>query len=277
MSDNLKIPKCNDPKLNMKEQQHKNSEIVKLKTVLKHCDPGSKLLKRYIILNGILYYVSDPDDDPFLRIYIPNHLKQQIITQYHDKLGHMGVQKTFDNIRKWYYWPNLFKEVNASVTSCVTCQTRTKYTVKQPIQETDFPPYPFAKVSLDISGPYCTTLSGNKYIVVFVDWYSGWGEGFAVPDKSAETVSHFLIDNIVTRYGCPLQLVTDNEGENVNRIMKETLQELNIDHVLTSIYHSQSNTRVERFHRTLQNIIAKKNNRKSADLGYTLESGFSSI
>lgn len=47
----------------MKEQQNEDSEIVELKTVLKHCDPGSKLLKR------ILYYISDPDDDPFLRIY----------------------------------------------------------------------------------------------------------------------------------------------------------------------------------------------------------------
>jgi hypothetical protein len=256
--DNCKVPKSTAICLNMTEEQNKDSDIVELKTMLRHSNPSKHQHRRHIILNDILYYISNPDDDPFLRIYVPNHLKSLVTTQYHDQLGHMGVQKTFENIKKWYYWPNLYKDINDYVTTCVTCQTRSKYNIKQPLQETDFPPYPFAKVSLDISGPYSTTFSGNKYIVAFVDWYSGWGEAFAVPDKSAETVAHLLIDDIVTRYGCPLQLVTDNGTENVNRIMRETLQELNIDHVRTSIYHSQSNTRVERFHRTLQNIISKK-------------------
>ena len=30
-------------------------------------------------------------------------------------------------------------------------------------------------------------LSGKKYIVLFVDWYSCWPEAFPVPDRSAET------------------------------------------------------------------------------------------
>ena len=44
------------------------------------------------------------------------------------------------------------------------------------VQETDTPPFPCAKLGLDVSGPYPTTLSGNKYIISFVDWYSGWPE-----------------------------------------------------------------------------------------------------
>ena len=53
-------------------------------------------------------------------------------------------------------------------------------------------------------------------------------------------------------------LVTDNGTENVNKVVKETLAKLNIDHVLTSVYHPQSNAKVERFHRTLHDILAKK-------------------
>ena len=40
--------------------------------------------------------------------------------------------------------------------------------------------------------------------------------------------------------------------------MKDVLETLNIDHVLTSVYHPQSNAKVERFHRTLHDVLAKR-------------------
>ena len=52
--------------------------------------------------------------------------------------------------------------------------------------------------------------------------------------------------------------MTDNGSENVNKVVPETLESLNIDHILTSVYHPQSNAKVERFHKTLHDILAKK-------------------
>jgi hypothetical protein len=52
--------------------------------------------------------------------------------------------------------------------------------------------------------------------------------------------------------------VTDNGSENLNRKVKETLQAMNIHHITTSFYSPQANGRVERFHRTLHSVIAKK-------------------
>ena len=73
---------------------------------------------------------------------------------------------------------NIFGQIYSkkyiSISSCTTCQTRSLQKIRQPLQETDILPYPMAKVSLDLSGPYPTTLSGNKYIIAFVDWFSGW-------------------------------------------------------------------------------------------------------
>ena len=72
------------------------------------------------------------------------------------------------------------------------------------MQETDIPPYPMAKLSLDLSGPYPTSLSGNKYIIAFVDWNSGWPEAFAVPDKTVDTVADLIIEQIYPRFGYPI-------------------------------------------------------------------------
>ena len=70
-------------------------------------------------------------------------------------------------------------------------------------------------------------------------------------------MAHLIIEHIFPRFCCPLQIVTDNGTENVNETVKETLAKLKIDHVLTSVYHPQSNAKVERFHRTLHDILSK--------------------
>ena len=110
--------------------------------------------------------------------------------EYHDNNGHMGIDKTHDTIKHKYYWPNMYKELYDYINSCITCQTKHLTKVKPPQQGTNVPPYPFAKIGLDVAGPYHKTLSGNKYVVGFVDWYSGWAEAFPVPDKSAEAIAH---------------------------------------------------------------------------------------
>ena len=166
--------------------------------------------KHYLLVDGLVYFISDIDDDPNLRLYIPKHIRSFVVTQYRDKNGHMGVQKTFDSIRAKYYWPNLFKELNKYVSECTVCQTRSLQKISQPLQETDIPPYPMAKLSLDLSGPYPTALSGNKYIIAFVDWFSGWPKAFAVPDKTADTVAQLKAEEIFPRHGCALQIVSDN-------------------------------------------------------------------
>ena len=53
-----------------------------------------------------------------MMIHVPKHLRNFLVTQLHDQNGHMGGQKTFDSIRRKYYWPNLFKEINKYVSEC---------------------------------------------------------------------------------------------------------------------------------------------------------------
>ena len=239
------VPDSDFKELDMALEQSKDKNIIELKTLLEQGEPSKAVKRRYILENGLLYYLSNPDDNPTLRLFIPGHLRHLVVAQYHDDNGHMGVQKTYDAIRQKYFWPNLFQELYEYVSKCVPCQARASQNVKPLLLNADIPPYPMAKLSLDLSGPYPKTLSGNKYIIAFVDWYSGWPEAFAVPDKTAETVAHLIIEEIFPRFGCVMELVTDNGSENVNRVVRETLDNLNIHHVTTSYYHASSNSKVE--------------------------------
>lgn len=257
LRDNLEKPVL-ETELDMIEEQDKDEAIAELKVGLTNDKVSPALAKRYLISDNVLYFISDADSNPTLRLYVPKQLQSLVLKQYHDSNGHMGVDKTHQTAKQRYFWPNMYKEIHQYVNKCAVCQTRNLQAIKPPVQETDIPPYAFAKVSMDISGPYPVSLSGNKYILSFVDWYSGWPECFAVPDKCADTIAQILIDDIFPRYGQVLEIVTDNGSEQVNRVVRETLAALNIHHVTTSFYHPQSNAKVERFHRTLHDVLAKK-------------------
>ena len=137
------------------------------------------------------------------------------------------------------------------------CQALSNQRTKTAIQETYTPPYTWAKCAVDVGGPYPTSLSVNKYIVSFIDLFSGYSEALACPDKSAQTIAHLIIDEIFVRYSCPLEILSDNGSENINQTVKEILAELNIHHVTTSFYHPQSNGYLERYYRTLVDISKK--------------------
>ena len=172
---------------NMVEEQQKDEEIGKLKNrINKGTATKAEQTHYFETEDGLLYYLSQLDSgDPRLRLYIPQEMENIVIKQYHDQLGHMALDKTYDSMRLKYFFPNMYRKLNSYIEKCVTCQTASAKKPRPPLQETDIPPYPFAKMALDLSGPYPTTMSGNRYIVSFIDIYSGWPEAYAVPDKAA--------------------------------------------------------------------------------------------
>ena len=194
----------------MKIEQSKDDDLLEIRSMILNGKESKDVQKHYLLVDGLVYFSSNVDDDHRLRLFIPKYIRSFVMTQYHHQNGHMGVQKTFDSVRTKYNWPNLFKELHKYVSECTVCQTRSLQKISQPRQETDIPPYPMAKLSFNLSGPYPTTLSGNKLIIAFVDWFSGWPEAFAVPDKTADTVAQLIIEEIYPRHGCALQIALDN-------------------------------------------------------------------
>ena len=205
-------------------EQTRDDDISEIRSSILNGQESKDVQKHYLIVDDlhVVFYVSNVNDDPCLRLFIPKHLRI-FVKQYPDQNGHISVQKTFDSKRQKYYWPNMSNGINTYVSECVVCQTRSLQKFKQPQQETDIPRYPMAKLSIDVLGPYPTTLSGNKIIIAFADCYSCWPEVFAVSDKIGETVASLIIDQIFPIFGSSLQIVTDNSTGNVNKVVNETL------------------------------------------------------
>ncbi|CAC5398015.1 unnamed protein product [Mytilus coruscus] len=200
--DNVQVEDLKIKGYDIKYEQSLDKELSAIAIQLQNGKATKSVESKYILMDDILYFISKADSEPVLRLYVPLQLREEVVKQYHD-VDHLGVDKTYDAIKIKYFWPNLYKELHEYVNSCIICQQRSSYNAKPLLQETDIPPFPIAKVAVDLSGPYPTSLSGNKYIISFVDIYSGYPECFPVPDKSVANMVQLLMDEIIPRQSCP--------------------------------------------------------------------------
>ena len=83
----------------MKIEQTRDDDISEIRSMILNGKESKDIQKHYLLVDNLVYYLSNVNDDPCLRLFIPKHLRIFVVKQYHDQNGHMGVQKTFDSIR----------------------------------------------------------------------------------------------------------------------------------------------------------------------------------
>ena len=165
---------------------------------------------------------------------------------FHDEVfgGHLGGEKTYQKMYPHYYWERMYAETIDHCVSCLACQLtkvphRQKHIVKHKFKRHEG--YPWKRVYAAFVGPVIRSSAGDgkdlRYIIVFVDEFSGWCETKAVTDCTAETVVDTFIELIVCRYGAPEEFVTDNGSHFDNKLVTEITAVLDTKKLFTSVYH----------------------------------------
>ena len=95
----------------------------------------------------------------------------------------------------------------------------------------------------------------NQYILVVVDQFSKWVECYALSDQTAERVARTLVSEFIGRFGCPLELHSDQGRNFESRMFKEVCDILKIAKTMTIPYRPSANGQVERMNRTILQIL----------------------
>ena len=118
------------------------------------------------------------------------------------------------------------------------------------------------------------TKQGNAYIVVFMDYLTKWPEAFATSDQTSLTIAKLLVERIISRHGVPHQLLSDRGPAFLSKLFLGMCSVMGIKKVNTTAYHPQTDGLVERFNRTLVDMLAKRLNSSGKEwdevLPYTL-------
>ena len=115
---------------------------------------------------------------------------------------------------------------------------------------------PMERIAVDIAGPLPITTQGNRYICVVMDYFTKWPEAYALPNHEAETVAEVLVDQFFTRFGVPGELHSDQGREFESQVFQECCQLLGLRKTRTTPLRPQSDRMVERFNRTLTQVLA---------------------
>jgi transposase InsO family protein len=213
-------------------------------------------------VEGVLYreWISSDGLVKRLQLVPPQSIRRELMKRSHEGVtgGHMGMRRTLHQLQLRAYWPGWQDDVRKYCQRCDTCATYHRGAPKKqgllqlcPVGE------PWERVAVDLTGPHPVSRSGHVYILTVLDMFTKWAEAIPLKNKEAITVARALVDVVFTRFGIPLQLLSDNGKEFDNAVLKEMCRLLEIDKLRTTVYKASTNGAVERFHRTLNAMLGK--------------------
>ena len=112
------------------------------------------------------------------------------------------------------------------------------------------------RVAIDLMGPLPKTDSDNQWILVVGDYHTKWMEAYALPDAKAVTVARKLVEEFISRFGVPTELHSDQGSNFESQVFSEVCNLLKINKTRTTPYNPKSDGLVERFNKTLMNMVA---------------------
>ncbi|XP_062540766.1 uncharacterized protein LOC134208839 [Armigeres subalbatus] len=140
--------------------QHQDPDVKKIKEAVE-----CQQMKDYEVRNAVVYKVIGSKS----LVYVPERMVQSVINKFHNQMGHFGVDKVCELIKRAYWFPRMRERVQEHAKSCVTCIAYNPRNKKYDgnLYEVDKPRIPFEVVHVDHLGPLERTKDhGIKHVKV---------------------------------------------------------------------------------------------------------------
>ena len=228
------------------------------------CSPATRhywiLWDSLVVYDGILLkkFIKRDGSGEYLQFIVPLSMRKEVLFQMHNSLvsGHLGCKKTKEKILQRFYWYSLKDEVVLHIQKCDTCAAdkRPPKVPRAPMGSLRVGA-PGDCIATDYLGPLPITDRGHRYILLFTDHFTKNVEVIPVGDMTAEVCAQKLLNEVISRWGCPLSIHSDQGRTYESRVFKELCRMLEIRKTRPSARNPRGNGQAERFNRTLLRMI----------------------
>lgn len=126
--------------------------------------------RNFKLKNNRVYRIAETG----LKWVVPKRARKQVITYYHDALGHFGFDKTFQAVSKNYWFAGMRRYIKRYINSCLACLYNKqpggkKSGMLNPIEKVAIP---LRTLHIDHLGPFVKSHKKNAYLIVAVDAFT---------------------------------------------------------------------------------------------------------
>uniref|UniRef100_A0A2N9IBS0 Integrase catalytic domain-containing protein n=1 Tax=Fagus sylvatica TaxID=28930 RepID=A0A2N9IBS0_FAGSY len=229
-------------------EDRKEADIIKRKA------PGYWLSKE-----GSLYKRSF--SGPYLLCVHPD-LVNNLLYEIHEGIcgSHTGGRSLAHRaMSQGYWWPYMQSDSVRYVKACDKCQ-RFAPKIHQPARELNplSSPWPFVQWGIDIVGPLPRAPGNKKFLIVATDYFTKWVEAEPLAHIRDADAKFFLWKNVVTRFGIPWAVISDNGTQFEGKVFKGFCSGLGIRNFFSSPGYPQANGQVEVSNKVILDGIKKR-------------------
>ena len=200
-------------------------------------------------------YTPSPNLNTVLVPLIPESCRSTVLYQHHDSASatHLGFEKTSARVRQVGYWVGMLQDIEKYCRECTICQcTKPPKPTHAPLTTVPIG-RPWEMVAVDVL-EVPVSQHNNRYLLVIQDYMTKWAEAIPIPNQTAGRITKELI-KVFSRYGIP-DILHSDQGKNFeSTILRQTLDAFGITKSRTTAYHPAGDGLVERFNRSLLQML----------------------
>ena len=198
-----------------------------------------------------------------IRMILPNNmaLREQVISELHETplAGHLGVKKTYERVKTYFYWTGMKTHIDEFVQTCDTCQRASTKPPENVNVHTIIARHPWEVVTIDFLCGFAPALhTKHTSLVVVTDKHTRQIHlRSCTLNPTASDTAQMFLEMVVARHSLPKLIISDRGSQFESTLWQKLFETLGSRCALASTHHPQTNGATERVNRTLIQMIRK--------------------
>ena len=198
------------------------------------------------------------------QLVVPEKFQTNMFRAYHDDLGHKGQACTLSLMTRRLFWTGMDAFVGQKINECGRCIRRKVSPARASDVVSILSTAPMEVVCIDYLSLE-RSKGGFENILVLTDHYTRYAQAIPPRNQTAQTTAKALYQNFFVHCGFPARIHSDQGANFKSKLIQSLCSLTGMKKTCTTPYHPMGKGMVERFNRTLLNMLGSLEESQKVD------------